>query len=48
MKFGIILETKELEKAWNAFMAMGKNATQGKSTDASIHHDRYLYGRSVK
>ena len=43
-----ITDPGAVEKAWNAFMAMGKNATQGKSTDASIHHDRYLYGRSVK
>lgn len=36
------------EKAWNAFLSMGRNAVEGKVDDLSVHHDRYLYNIKSK
>jgi hypothetical protein len=32
-------------RGWEAFRDMGRNAQPGKLRDASIDHDRYLYGK---
>lgn len=31
--------------AWSVFRALGKNAKAGKLKNASVEHDRYLYGK---
>ncbi len=31
--------------AWSVFRSLGKNAKAGKLKNASVEHDRYLYGK---
>ena len=38
-------ETEDTEAGWEVFLSLGKDGHVGKLQDASIHHDRYLYGR---
>ncbi len=33
------------KKGWEAFRRMGENAVAGKLSNASVNHDRYLYGK---
>ena len=33
------------QEAWEVFRRMGQDAKPGRLQDASIHHDRYLYGK---
>lgn len=36
---------EEAEEGWNVFRTLGNDAPVGKFTDASLNHDRYLYGK---
>lgn len=51
VKITITVDTEEkpnpldVEKAWEVFRNMGKNATGGKLPNASTNHDHYLYGK---
>jgi hypothetical protein len=38
-------ETAEVQAAWTALRQTGQDATPGRLSDASVHHDRYLYGK---
>ncbi len=38
--------TNDSEEGWNVFRTLGNDAPVGKLSDASINHDRYLYGKS--
>jgi hypothetical protein len=38
-------ETAEVQAAWTALRQLGQDATPGRLSDASVHHDRYLYGK---
>ena len=38
-------ETEEIEAAWAAFRQLGHDAAPGCLRDASVNHDRYLYGK---
>ncbi len=40
-----MVESSSAEIGWNFFRNLGKNARPGKLRDASIQHDRYLYGK---
>ena len=33
------------EMGWSVFRSLGKNAKTGKLKNASVEHDRYLYGK---
>lgn len=34
------------EKGWSIFRSLGRNAQSGKLQNASVQHDRYLYGKA--
>lgn len=38
-------KAEEVQEAWAAFRQLGHDATPGRLLDASVHHDRYLYGK---
>ena len=38
-------EAEQLEAAWAAFRQLGQDAAPGRLRDASVHQDRYLYGK---
>ena len=38
-------EAKQVQAAWTVFRQLGQDATPGRLSDASVHHDRYLYGK---
>ena len=38
-------EAEQLEAAWTAFRQLGQDAAPGRLRDASVNHDRYLYGK---
>jgi len=40
-------ETEEIEAAWAAFRQLGQDAAPGCLRDASVNHDRYLYGKEA-
>lgn len=33
------------ETGWGVFLSLGQDAPKGKLQDASVNHDRYLYGK---
>lgn len=37
---------KASDEGWDVFRTLGNDAPVGKFSDASINHDRYLYGKS--
>jgi hypothetical protein len=38
-------DEEQQQEAWEVFRRMGQDAQSGCLQDASIHHDRYLYGK---
>jgi len=39
--------TSQLKDAWELFRIMGRDAVPGRLLNASIEHDRYLYGKAL-
>lgn len=37
--------TLDEEKGWDIFRLIGRDASGGKLTNASVNHDKYIYGK---
>jgi len=37
--------TPDEEKGWDIFRLLGRDAPGGKLTNASVNHDKYIYGK---
>jgi len=46
LKITITVVSSDQKRGWEIFRQMGKNAESGTLSNASVDHDKYLYGKS--
>lgn len=46
LKITITVLSSNLKRGWEIFRQMGRNAESGTLPNASIDHDKYLYGKT--